>query len=104
VTFESIFPAAYPGRWPHIHFEIFPSLASATAGGNKVEVSQLALPEEACKAVFAEPGYEASVNTLAQTTLAKDNVFSDGSSLQMATVTGNVTDGYVATLTVGIAA
>ena len=26
VTFQSIFPACYPGRWPHIHFEVYPSL------------------------------------------------------------------------------
>ena len=44
VTFTSIFPAAYSGRWPHIHFEVFPSLASATNGQNKMRVSQLALP------------------------------------------------------------
>ena len=24
VTFTSIFPAAYSGRWPHIHFEVYP--------------------------------------------------------------------------------
>ena len=26
VTFTSIFPACYSGRWPHIHFEVYPSL------------------------------------------------------------------------------
>ena len=26
VRFTSIFPACYTGRWPHIHFEVFPSL------------------------------------------------------------------------------
>ena len=30
VTFTSIFPACYPGRWPHIHFEVYPSLELAT--------------------------------------------------------------------------
>ena len=33
VTFQSIFPACYPGRWPHIHFEVFPSLDLATDEG-----------------------------------------------------------------------
>jgi protocatechuate 3,4-dioxygenase beta subunit len=32
VDFVTIFPACYSGRWPHIHFEIFPSLAAATSG------------------------------------------------------------------------
>ena len=36
VTFTSIFPAAYSGRWPHIHFEVYPSLADATAASGKL--------------------------------------------------------------------
>ena len=30
VSFQSIWPAAYQGRWPHIHFEVYESLAAAT--------------------------------------------------------------------------
>ena len=29
VTFTSIFPGCYDGRWPHVHFELYPSLAKA---------------------------------------------------------------------------
>ena len=102
VTFTSIFPAAYSGRWPHIHFEVFPSLASATNGANKLRVSQLALPDDVCKAVFATTGYNQSVTNHARTSLTSDNVFSDGVSLQTPTVTGNTTAGYVATLLVAV--
>ncbi|MEO8692705.1 MAG: intradiol ring-cleavage dioxygenase [Acidimicrobiales bacterium] len=102
VTFTSIFPAAYSGRWPHIHFEVFPSLASATNGQNKTAVSQLALPEDVCKAVFATTGYSKSVTNLAQTSLKSDNVFSDGVSLQTPTVTGSTSAGYVAKLLVAV--
>jgi hypothetical protein len=34
---------------------------------------------------------------------SQDNVFSDGVDYQLATVTGDVTTGYEATLTIGIA-
>ena len=102
VTFTSIYPAAYSGRWPHIHFEVYPSLAEATTASSKLRTSQLALPEDISKAVYATTGYEASVQNLAQTSLASDMVFSDGYSLQMAKVTGSVTDGYTATLTVPV--
>ncbi len=34
--------------------------------------------------------------------LASDNVFSDGSSLELATITGNLAAGLTATLTVGV--
>ena len=40
----SIFPAAYAGRWPHIHFEVYESVDAATAAGSKLKTSQIALP------------------------------------------------------------
>ena len=88
MTFTSIFPAAYSGRWPHIHFEVYPSLAEATVAGTKLITSQLALPEDVCKAVYATAGYEQSVQNLSQTSLATDMVFSDGYSTQLGTVSG----------------
>jgi protocatechuate 3,4-dioxygenase beta subunit len=103
VTFQTIFPACYSGRWPHIHFEIYPSLSSASASGNKIKTSQLALPQDVCKAVFATTGYSQSVANLSRVTLASDNVFSDGATLETPVVTGSVSAGYVASLTVGIA-
>jgi protocatechuate 3,4-dioxygenase beta subunit len=102
VTFTSIFPAAYSGRWPHIHFEVYESLAAATKASSKLRTSQLALPKEACDQVYATDGYSQSVTNLAQTSLDSDMVFSDGYSLQLAKITGNVTDGMTATLNVPV--
>lgn len=102
VSFTSIFPAAYSGRWPHAHFEVYSDLAAATDGDNATVTSQLALPQDACTAVYATDGYSASVRNLAQTSLATDMVFSDGYASQLATVTGDVTSGMAATLTVGV--
>jgi protocatechuate 3,4-dioxygenase beta subunit len=102
VTFMSIFPAAYPGRWPHIHFEMFKTLAGAAANTGKVRTTQLALPEAECKAAFATAGYEASVRNLAGTSLSSDMVFRDGSTLQLPTISGDATSGYVISLVVGI--
>jgi protocatechuate 3,4-dioxygenase beta subunit len=102
-TFTSIFPACYTGRWPHIHFEVFASLAAATSGGAKLVVSQLAFPKAPCDAVYATAGYEASVAKLAGVSLATDGVFRDGSAEQLATVTGDVASGFVATLTIAVA-
>lgn len=105
VTFSTIFPGCYSGRWPHIHFEVYASLAAATTtpASDQVRTSQLALPKTACDAVYATTGYSASVANLAAISLASDNVFSDDSAaLQLPTVTGNVSSGYAATLTVGL--
>ena len=102
LSFMSIFPACYQGRWPHIHFEVYASVADATGGGAPIATSQLALPEDACAAVYATEGYSDSVANLASLSLETDNVFSDGAEDQVATVTGDPTAGYVATLTVTV--
>ncbi|HTV17337.1 MAG TPA: intradiol ring-cleavage dioxygenase [Polyangiaceae bacterium] len=103
VTFTTIFPACYTGRWPHIHFEIYESLAAASSGQNAVKTSQLALPEEACDEVFDTSGYQASIQNLARLTLETDGIFRDGVTLQLASITGDVNSGYVATLDVAVA-
>ena len=101
-TFTTIFPGCYSGRWPHIHFEVYPSLAAATSASDRLRTSQIALPEAESKLVYATDGYGQSTSNLSQTSLDADNVFSDGYSLQLAKVTGSVTDGMTATLDVPV--
>lgn len=102
VTFTSIFPACYSGRWPHIHFEVYPSLASATNAANKIATSQIALPKATCDLVYATTGYSQSISNLSQISLATDNVFSDGAALELATCTGNVSSSITAALTIAV--
>ena len=102
VRFVTIFPACYSGRWPHIHFEVYPSLAKATNSANKIATSQMALPEEISKAAYATSGYEQSIRNLSRLSLDSDNVFSDGYDLQMPTVTGDPSSGYQLTFTCAI--
>jgi protocatechuate 3,4-dioxygenase beta subunit len=102
VTFQTIFPGCYAGRWPHIHFEVYPSLAAAQRVANKVATSQIALPKSACDEAYATAGYESSITNLSRVTLASDGIFSDGYSLELATVSGSVQGGYTAALTVAI--
>ena len=102
VRFTSIFPACYDGRWPHIHFEVYPSLAKATNSANKIATSQMALTEKASKAVYATTGYEQSVQNLSRVSLDSDNVFSDGYDLQLPEMTGSPTVGYTLNFTCAI--
>jgi protocatechuate 3,4-dioxygenase beta subunit len=102
LTFTTIFPAAYSGRWPHVHFEVYPNLAEATKAGSKIVTSQLALPEDVCREVYATAGYETSVRTMGQISLQRDGVFRDGVDRQLATVTGDVSSGLVAALAIGV--
>ena len=102
VRFTTIFPACYSGRWPHIHFEVYPSLAKATSSANKIATSQMALPEATAKAVYATNGYEQSVSNLSRVSLASDNVFSDGYDLQIPTVKGDPSSGYELTFSCAV--
>ncbi len=101
-SFTSIFPACYSGRWPHVHFEVYPSVDDATSGSNKLATSQIALPKDVCDAVYATSGYEESVSNLSRVSLDSDMVFSDGVSLQTPSMTGNASSGYVSSLVVGV--
>ncbi|MER6130452.1 intradiol ring-cleavage dioxygenase [Streptomyces sp. NPDC001815] len=102
VTFTSIFPACYTGRWPHIHFEVYGSLEDATSATSITATSQLALPKDVCDTVYATDGYDRSVQNMQQLSLETDNIFSDGYDQQLATTEGSVEKGYTATLTVPV--
>jgi protocatechuate 3,4-dioxygenase beta subunit len=103
VTFQSIFPACYSGRWPHVHFEVYPTLDAATDPANRIATSQIALPQDACETVYATDGYSQSVQTLSQVSLASDNVFGDdGGVRELGTVTGSITDGMTVELAVPV--
>jgi protocatechuate 3,4-dioxygenase beta subunit len=104
LAFDSIFPGCYSGRWPHIHFEIYKTVAAATTYRSKVATSQIALPSAPSALVYATEGYEKSVTNFKKISLAKDNVFSDGATLQLSTVTGSIEEGFVSKLVVAIKA
>ena len=103
VTFTSIYPACYSGRWPHIHFEVYSDVANAVASGPIVKTSQIALPEETNTLVYATTGYEQSVRNMSQTSLTRDMVFGDDGGIhQIANMSGSVAGGYAAALTIGV--
>jgi protocatechuate 3,4-dioxygenase beta subunit len=100
VRYTSVFPACYTGRWPHIHFEVYPDLDSIADSAKAIATSQVALPEEVSRTVYALAGYEGSTQNLAQVSLTSDNVFGDdGGASQLGTVTGDATSGYAVSLT-----
>ncbi|MFF1304529.1 intradiol ring-cleavage dioxygenase [Streptomyces sp. NPDC058307] len=102
VTFTSVFPGCYTGRWPHIHFEVYGSLRDATSATAITSTSQLALPKDVCETVYATEGYESSVDNLGRLSLESDSVFRDGHDQQLAAVEGSVEKGYRATLTIAV--
>lgn len=103
----TVFPGCYAGRWPHIHFEVFANLHAATEGSKSLLTSQLAMPGDAAKALYAaSPLYAASVENLAGSPLARDNVFADNTAEQLSAMTPHLTgdgvSGFQAQATIGI--
>lgn len=103
VRFTSIFPGCYSGRWPHVHFEVYPDRASITDSTKAIATSQVALPQGACDAVYATSDYASSKSTFSGMSLTTDNVFGDdGGAHQIGTATGSVGAGYTVALTVPV--
>lgn len=87
VEFVTIFPGWYTGRICHIHFQVY--LSSSYAA-----ISQLTFPIATKNAIYAaNPSlYTKGTDPL---TFSNDNIFSDGYTYQLATLTPNTqTGGY----------
>jgi protocatechuate 3,4-dioxygenase beta subunit len=93
VTFTTIYPGWYQGRATHIHVEV-------TVNGRSAKVTQIAFPEDVTAEVYRSGVYAAKGQN--PTTNARDNVFSDGVSQEMISLSGSATSGYTATFRVGI--
>lgn len=96
VTFTSIFPGWYSGRSTHIHVHIYNS------AGTSLKVTQIAFPEGTGTALLAVGGYAKGMS--GYTYNSADGIFSDGVSLELATVTGNTTDGFVLSISMSVPA
>lgn len=108
VIFTTIFPGCYDGRWPHIHFEVFSSLANALSGRYATLTSQLALPSSTCATVYADTAtYPSSASNFTGVALSSDSVFGDNTTAQNTQMTptfaGTPTAGYAATAVIGLA-
>ena len=77
-------------------------MAAAASVANTTPTSQIALPKATFDEVYALQGYAGSVQNLSRVSLESDGVFSDGASLELATITGSVAGGLTAALTVAI--
>ncbi|MEQ4568052.1 intradiol ring-cleavage dioxygenase [Paenarthrobacter sp. CAP02] len=103
VTYSSIYPACYTGRWPHIHFEVYPTVDDITDSTKAIATSQVALPQDISEKVYALSEYKGSSSNLSRVSLTSDNVFGDdGGEFQLAQVTGDTTSGYQVALTAAV--
>lgn len=107
VTFKTIFPGCYRGRFPHMHFEVYPSLAVATDYKSRILTSQLAMPEPLCAPLYAAaPAYAPSIANFAVSPLSRDGIFANNTPRQLAAQTpvleGDVAGGYRGAVVIGL--
>lgn len=108
-VFTTIFPGCYPGRYPHIHFEVYVSLVQATSYKNRLLTSQMAMPADACRAIYAvSKRYGGSAANFTSVSIERDDVFADSTPRQIAAqtpmVTGGASGAFKGVLTIGISA
>ncbi|NIF07013.1 intradiol ring-cleavage dioxygenase [Chryseobacterium sp. Tr-659] len=98
VGFTSIFPGWYNGRATHIHVHIYNS------SGQSLLVTQIAFQEgsdSAVAQVAASTGYKGMTGYTYNT---NDNVFSDGTSNEMSSISGSVSGGFTLIHTIKVSA
>lgn len=98
VNFTSIFPGWYNGRATHIHVHVY------SASGQSLLVTQIAFPEGSSSAVAlvaVSTGYKGMTG---YTYNANDNVFSDGTSNEMSSISGSVSGGFALIHTIKVSA
>ena len=92
--FTTIYPGWYSGRVTHIHVEVFiNSVLKAT--------TQLAFPDSLTTTVYNILLYSAHGQNSIKN--ASDGIFSDSYNSEMLTITGDVSNGFIATFQIGVA-
>jgi protocatechuate 3,4-dioxygenase beta subunit len=101
-SFTTIFPGWYTGRTTHIHVHIY------NASGTSLKITQIAFPEGANSAVVLVNASTANGYTKGMsgyTYNASDNIFSDDTAgVQIASLSGSVTAGYILTHSINVSA
>jgi len=101
VTFKSIFPGWYAGRITHIHAMVFLAGSSLGNSSTAMATTQFGFPPAVTTAVYNSALYTKGQNT-SVTSFSADNVFSDGTSTELLTLSGSVSAGYLGAIVLGI--
>lgn len=108
LAFKTIVPGCYRGRYPHLHYELYPNLAATSDHRARLLISQIAVPADVCASVYAgDRDYTASADNFRGLSLAGDGVFADNAPAETLVMTltldGDVAGGYTGSINVGVA-
>ncbi|MFF3375230.1 intradiol ring-cleavage dioxygenase [Streptomyces sp. NPDC002680] len=103
----SIWPGHYVSRCTHVHMRVHTDVTltdTSYTGGEVIHTGQLFFDEDINAEIQATSPY--SANTTSETTLSNDSIYDDGGAasglLTLTALGSSVSDGYKATLTVGV--
>ncbi|UIX34886.1 intradiol ring-cleavage dioxygenase [Streptomyces sp. GQFP] len=103
----SIWPGHYVSRATHVHLRVHTDVTltdTSYTGGEVIHTGQLFFDEDINAEIQATSPY--SENTTSETTLSNDSIYDDGGAasglLTLTALGSSVSDGYTATLTVGV--
>lgn len=98
VTFQTVYPGRYSGRATHIHCEVYADDSYNTL----LKTTQFAFDDDTNDVVYASSNtYDDSEATRA-TSNEQDGIFSDGYDDELLTLSGDTTNGYVASIVIGV--
>ncbi|GAA3797885.1 intradiol ring-cleavage dioxygenase [Streptomyces phyllanthi] len=106
-SITSIWPGHYVSRCTHVHMRVHTDVTltdDSYTGGEVIHTGQLFFDEEINAEIQATAPY--SENTTPETSLSDDSIYDDGGAssglLTLTALGDSVSDGYKATLTVGV--
>ncbi|MER6955085.1 MULTISPECIES: intradiol ring-cleavage dioxygenase [unclassified Streptomyces] len=106
-SITSIWPGHYVSRAVHVHMRVHTEVTltdDSYTGGDVIHTGQLFFDADINEEIQATSPY--SANTTKETTLANDSIYDDGGAssglLTLTALGSSVSDGYKATLTVGV--
>lgn len=103
VRFSTVFPGTYRGRLPHIHFEVYPSLHSASDVRHRLLSSRILFPDIVSQSVYgSHSAYADSVARYSELTFQRpDDLYENTqSALRVARVSGSAVSDLTASLTI----
>ena len=103
VRFTSIFPACYSGRWPHIHFEVYPDRRASATRRRPSPPRRSRCPGRSARRCTPSPATRTPTRTSRASASPPTTCSATTAACsELATVTGSVKRGYDVSLTVGV--
>ncbi len=102
VTFRTIFPGWYTGRYTHIHIQVFAPNTTLSSSGAALATTQLTFPASVIQSVYNVSTLYPNGQNTSVTSWSADQVFGNGIGSELAATSGQISKGLAAGLVIGM--